>query len=270
MSILKLHLQALKKQNLVPDLWEVIFVFKAEQNSKFFLDSQSLIKRFFPKAQILSLSLNTPIYQMRNLGFSCASSPLLYFLDEDVILERVEHLQNVMTLHEKHPSIHVIGGSYLSHPESSFFGHCYNWLVRIWMKKYQMSRNQDFVPAGNLSVKLDKKFSALFFSPNSSGFGSEEIFFLKKLHEEGFSSLWIKDIDAFHLAKHSFLDFIKRAWLQGKNLSLKKWFSYKNFKIFFSQKGSFLLKTSALFYLLFVRLSALNSKLKNIFLQKLI
>ena len=256
LDILRIHLQALKKQSLATGLWELFFIFRG--NFKENMDCRRLIKEFFPSSKILFLAQDQAIYKMRNLIFNSCNSPLIYFLDEDVILEKATHLQSVLELHKSRPELTVIGGAYLNHLDSSFFGQTYNWLVRLWMKRHQSSSHQDFVPAGNLSIKTNKSFSARFYSPHS--FGAEEVYFLKSLHQEGFSSCWMKDLDTLHLSQHRFKDFIKRAWLQGKSLPKRDWFSKKNFYMFFSEPAPYLLKLTALLYLLLVRLSSMISK----------
>lgn len=263
-SILELQLQALKKQSLNPSLWGLVFIFKANTNSfleKTFLESKKQIQKFFPSAQTLVLPSSQKVYEMRNLVFKEIQSPIIYFLDEDVILDKSNHLEATLKLHSAYPSVTAIGGSYLDHPVSSFFGQIYNWIVRLWMKKHQSSSKQDLLPAGNFSIKTDPKLSARFYSPNPSGFGAEELFFFQSLHKEGFLSSWIPDLDAKHLASHNFKDFVKRAWLQGQALPEKDWFSKRNFKVFLQEPAPFLYKCFALFYLFLVRLSAIQKKL---------
>ena len=253
--VLKLQLQALKKQSLSPDFWEVAFIFRTEPH----FEIKKQIQQVFPTAVILVSPLHQTVSEIRNLAFKELQSPIIYFLDEDVILDKSKHLETVLSLHSKHSSLTAIGGAYLDHPSSSFFGKIYNWIVRIWMIKHYSSSQQDFLPAGNFSIKSHPKFSARFYSPNVSGFGAEELFFFKSLHEEGLLSSWMTELDTNHLARHSFKDFVQRAWLQGRALARKDRFSRRNVKIFIKEPAPLLYKVFALFYLFLVRLSSYKS-----------
>ena len=277
-SILEIQLQALKKQSLSKDLWEPVFLFRAnlenhpQSGSKAgvslntsvskeaFLKHKKQIQKFFPQAKILILKLNHTVYELRNLVFKEIKSPLIYFLDEDVILDKNNHLETVLNLHDLNPSLTAIGGAYLDHPESSFFGKIYNWIVRIWMKKHQSSARQDLLPAGNFSIKNHPGLKVRFYSPNPSGFGAEELFFFKSLHKEGFLSSWMTQLDAKHLAQHRFKDFIQRAWLQGQSLPAKDWFSKRNSQVFLQEPAPLAHKGMALLYLLLARLSAVQRR----------
>lgn len=199
---------------------------------------------------------------MRNLVFKEIKSSIIYFLDEDVILDK-NHLETALKLHSLHPAVTALGGAYLDHPSSSFFGQVYNWIVRVWMRKHQSSSQQDLLPAGNFSIKNPSKFSARFYSPNPSGFGAEELFFFKSLHEEGFLSSWIPDLSAKHLAQHSFKSFVKRAWLQGQAHPVKKGSLKRDVKVFSQEPAPLLHKVFALFYLFLVRLSVIQRKLRK-------
>lgn len=281
-SILEAQLEALKKQSLSPKLWEPVFIFRVQEASfpeerqkknrdksslleKAFLENKKQIQKFFPFAKILALPSSQKVYEMRNLAFNKIQSPIIYFLDEDVILDKSDHLEAALKLHSLNSSLTAIGGVYLDHPQSSFFGKIYNWIVRLWVKKHQSGGRRDFLPAGNFSIKNNKKFSARFYSSNPSGFGSEELVFFKSLHKEGFLSAWMTQLDTKHLAQHSFKDFLKRAWLQGRSLAPKDWFAGKNLQVFVKEPAPLLYKFLALVYLFLVRISAIW---KSVFLKK--
>ena len=257
-SILKLHLEALKKQNLSLKLWFPVFLFwektLIENQAELFL----WIQRYFPDSPFLFLPKDKACYELRNLAFECLSSSLLYFLDEDVLLKDPDHLARLVKYHEENPEWTAIGGSYLSLPACSFWGKTYNWLVQFWMICHQ-SPGKDFFPAGNLSVKNQGLFDR-FYSP--VGFGGEEIFFLKSIHKKDGNSVWVKELDAYHIAQHRFKDWLSRAWMHGKSLSLsgfnsQKLFSKASILKFFKQSGTFKIKGFALFYLLLTRLSCI-------------
>ena len=254
LKLLNLHLRALKRQSLSPELWIPVFLFWGKTPRESYQKALALIQKYFPSAPVLLLSKESACCNLRNLAFE-SLSPLLYFLDEDVLLKRSEHLTRLLDWHERHPDWTAIGGSYISSKASSFWGEIYNWLVRFWMTYHQSFQKRDFLPAGNLSVKR-KGLSDRFYSP--AGFGGEEIFFLKSLHKKGLFSVWIRELDAHHIAQHRLKDWISRAWMHGKSLSAsQKLFSRAMAGKFFKQSGSFQIKLCALFYLLLTRLSCI-------------
>ena len=245
-TILLHQLKFLKKQNLDSHLWQAVFLFK----ESVLKSSLSLVRQYFPRAKIFFLEEGKPLYEMRNLAFEHLESPYLYFIDEDVMLEKTDHLSSVIALHQRYPETTVLGGSYFNHPKSTFWGNCYNWIVRLWVKAHKTEKGQDLFPAGNLSLKNNKNFKARFYSPY--GFGAEEIYFLKALHREGFKSHVHSALEALHWAEHSFKDFVQRAWLHGRNLPK---LSAGSKSLFFKEPAGFFIKTSALLYLLLVRFS---------------
>ncbi len=253
-EIFKKNLQALARQSLNPSIWQALFIFQEELKHS---PSISLIKNRFPNAEILFLPSKSPIYEMRNLGLKRAHSPVIYFIDEDVILKDEEALSRVLKSHKKRPQAIAIGAGYLDHSESSFWACSYNYVVRVWMKAWP-----EFMPAGNLSVKTDKAFKALFKSPHPLGFGGEEIHFLKSLMAEGHKSLQDDSLSAYHLARHSFFKFISRAWLHGASLAFEGKPRFAP-RLFIKCQGKALIKIFAVFYLLLVRGSFFLNKLKK-------
>ena len=254
-EILIKNLEALSRQNLDPKLWEPVFLFKEEQK-----DCLNLIGSYFPFSPVLFLPKGKPSYEMRNLALEAlpsgpAQKSLIYFIDEDVILSDKEHLSRLIALHQKNPSVTALGGVYLNHPDSSFWGRSYNWITWLWAKN-----QKGFMPAGNLSVKMKKAFRARFYSPRFFGWGGEEAYFLKSLQQEGHKTGLEYQLNAEHLASHSLKDFIKRAWVHGASLAFEK--RDKNSKsLFFKEPAPFLIKLSAFFYLVLVRLSRLFYKI---------
>ena len=243
-TVLKKNLQALSKQKLNQNLWEPLFLFQERFKQSACL---SLIKDQFPSSKVLFLPRDKALYEMRNLVFEINSCPYIYFIDEDVILEDVDHLTRLIKLHKENSEFTVIGGSYLDHSECTFFGRSYNFMTRLWLR-----RNKDFVPAGNLSIKTHRHFQARFFSPNSFGFGGEEVSFLQFLHSEGHKSIWKKELDTKHLALHDFKSFIYRAWIHGASLSFQKKKSSSSPWVFLKEPAPFFVKIASFFYLLLV------------------
>ena len=252
--ILEKNLKALSRQNLNHKLWKPVFVFKEKDEIPL-----SLIKKYISFYEIMILPKNKPLYEMRNMALQTLKSPYIYFIDEDVILENPQHLSRLLEFHKKFSKKTVIGGSYLDHSDCSFFGRSYNFTARLWTKHYK-----NMLPAGNLSVKTNRKFKARFYSPAPQGFGGEELYFLSSLYSEGHSCLWDKSLSAPHLAVHSFEVFLQRAWIHGISRALRVESKSLSLKLFLKEPAPFLIKSTALFYLLLVRLSCFLFQLKNL------
>ena len=89
-SVLKKNIKALSLQDLSREALEIpVFLLREKQKHS---DCMFLIHEYFPLAQILFLSKNQPIYEMKNLVFQKDTHPYIYFIDEDVILEEPGHL----------------------------------------------------------------------------------------------------------------------------------------------------------------------------------
>ena len=204
---------------------------------------------------------SSPLYEMRNLGMRQASAPLIYFIDEDVILQKPDHLSLLIEWHKKFPQYTAIGGGYLDSPNSSFWGKVYNQTTRLWVKN-----RPGVAPAGNLSVKRVKAFRARFVSRAPMGFGGEEIGFLKGLEEEGLKSLYLSEMDTEHCATHSLKSFIQRAWAHGISLAFEKRRKSRpvsSLLLFLKMKAPMAIKAGVLVYLFIVRLSALIYRFKS-------
>ena len=248
LEILKKNLLALKEQSLSLGLWDPVFWFR-EPNPL----AVNLILDHFAKARVMASAPLKPFYESRNQALHCFETPYLYCIDEDVILENTEHLSRLLALHKSFPQAAVLGGAYLNHRDCSFWGLCYNWIVRLWMKNHA-----GFVPAGNLSIKTHQKFKARFYSPARDGFGGEEISFLKSLQKEGFKPLYQASLDAPHLCRHNMKTFFKRALRHSFAGNMKT--APSSVRLFLKEPGPFFVKLSALCYLALARVGALATR----------
>ncbi len=253
-DILTENLQALDQQDLNKNLWNLVFIMFENQFKKI-LSIDKL--KLFPHYEYLILSQKKPIYELRNKALENIKSPILYFIDEDTILNHKNQLSQIVKLHNTYPNTTVIGGSYTNHPNCSLWGRSYNWIASLWMTVHPY-----YLPAGNLSLK-NKKFKSRFYSPQPEGFGGEEVYFLEQLKKENLKILQIKDIDIFHLAKHSMKEFYSRVFCHAYSLAFQKnrKSHWQLFKLFFNQRGTFLIKTISLSYLLGVKLLSFYYKL---------
>ncbi|MCY4512468.1 MAG: glycosyltransferase [Bdellovibrionales bacterium] len=249
-DLLEQNLKALSRQTLSKNLWNIALLFR--ETSPTFLNK--LLNDLELSAQIFIQPKNQPIHELRNQAFQKINSPLLFFIDEDVILNNTDHLRTLVHLHEQHPKWTVLGGGYVSSTECSFWGRTYNWISRIWM-----GENPGFMPAGNLSVKTQQlKPSCRFKSPLKKGFGGEEIYFFNQIKSLDLYSVQKTELDALHLARHSFREFLSRAVLHGQSRAFQKSRRsfYKSLLYFIKQPESFSVKTAGGLYMLFVRVTS--------------
>lgn len=247
-SILNESLIALEKQELDKKKWKVILLVN---DNKQLLSVEQAIKSISFSVEVLSCFYKNSLQGLRNKMLDQIKTPLLFFIDEDVILQNKNHLENLIRFHIGRSEMSALGGGYLSGKGCSFWGQTYNWISRLWMLE-----NPGFSPAGNLSVKTNfLNLKCRFKSPLDKGFGGEEIYFFKKMRQFGEKYLWEKELDAFHKARHTFKSFLKRAFAHGKSQAFfpPKNNFYKSMIRFIRQPGSFSIKTTALFYLLVVR-----------------
>ena len=252
-GLLKKNLKALDRQTLDKNLWSLVLLSQPASFSlkDFSLSPELTVKTFIPHRQL-------PVDELRNLAFQKIKSPILFFIDEDVILENTNHLKTLVQLHKQESEGTVLGGGYLSSPECSFYGRVYNWISRVWMLE-----NPGFVPAGNLSVKTSRlDFSCRFKSPLRQGFGGEEVYFLNQIRRLGLRSLQKAELDASHTARHTLKEFLGRAVLHGQSRAFQESSVsfFKSVACFMRCPASFPVKIVGFFYLCLVRLTALLYK----------
>ena len=243
-ELLEQNLKALSRQNLDKSLWEMALFFRGEK-APFFV--KKLLSDLELTAKIFIQARSYPIHDLRNQAFQQITSPVLFFIDEDVILKNPDHLGALVRLHKQHPETTVLGGGYLSPAECSFWGRAYNWVSRLWMEV-----NPGVLPAGNLSVKTRHLEPACRFkSLLKGGFGGEEIYFLNQIKLLGRQSLRKTELDAPHLARHTFARFLSRAILHGRNRAFQssKGSFRKSVFCFIKQPESFSVKIVGGFYL---------------------
>ena len=260
LSLLKANVAALSQQTLDKDQWKTVFLV-TEKKQLPLIDA--ILKSSDLKTRYLTCFYKDSLQTLRNQALDSIKTPLIFFIDEDVILENPEHLKILVRLHKQHPEKTVLGGGYLSTKRGSFFGHSYNWISRLWMLE-----NPGFAPAGNLSVKTTLlNVKCRFKSPLPYGFGGEEVHFLQQLQSTGGKFLWKKELDAPHWACHTLKDFLKRALVHGQSRSFQRSRRsfYKSIVQFIKQPGPLRVKIPALFYLFFVRLISAIYKLKRKF-----
>ena len=242
------NLKALSQQTLDKNLWDIALLFREDPPPVLnrLLDTLGL------SAHIFTQERSHPIHELRNQALQKITSPLLFFIDEDVILNNTSHLQTLVNLHQQHPEWTVLGGGYISSAECSFWGKAYNWIALLWMLK-----NPGFLPAGNLSVKTKHlEPSCEFKSPLKGGFGGEEVYFLNQIKDLGLQSIRKMELDTLHLARHTLRDFLSRALLHGQSRALQNSKSslYKSLLYFIRQPESFSVKAIGVCYLIIVQI----------------
>ena len=69
-----------------------------------------LLKLFSLRAKLLTDFHKNSLQELRNQALNSIKTPLIFFIDEDVILENPEHLKILVYLHKRHEKETVLGG----------------------------------------------------------------------------------------------------------------------------------------------------------------
>ena len=176
-----------------PDIQKIIFSFKASLN-------------------ISNISTDcSGISPARQLALKYNTSDILYFVDDDCELPSKNHLEKLITLHQKHSQKQIIGGGY-SQLKGSLPDKIYNTVVKLWiLKNYPHS---PMLPGGNISFKKSIsphiKYSEQFIS------SGEDTALNILLHQKGFQFYYDKNIDVFHFSNLKINALIKKLFMQGR------------------------------------------------------
>ena len=150
----------------------------------------------------------------RNKALNISQADIIYFIDDDCLLPTTNHIEKLVTLHKKHPSVAAIGGGYVSPEGSPLIGQCYNSLVNRWIQWNRYPKRKA-LPGGNVSYKKNKIYP-LKFNPKIR-FGGDESEFHLQLQAHGHHLLYFKQLDVLHSVDSTMGQMLKKALLQGFN-----------------------------------------------------
>ena len=187
------------------------------------------------------------VNKARNMGIRFARGDILYFLDDDCLLENKKHLSWLVSEHKIKSDI-GIGGAYKTRGQSHGLKKFYQENTEQWIRDSifkeqtgsfeqdleKQSRNfeedskkqkgQIVEPSekqteqllgGNSSYKREVFDKGFYFDP-SIIFGGSEKGFNQSLREQGWTLLFMDKLSVTHNLKLDLTDFIKKSFKQGQ------------------------------------------------------
>lgn len=170
-------------------------------------------------------SLNLNRGEARNTLIKLSSGKILYFLDDDVLVDK-----DVFTLISKklreNSDISIIGGPNLNMPGSSLFQECQGFALAsffgtLWISQRYKKSGQDRIvdESGlilcNLAVKKEifdqtnMRFPENFIS-------AEENLLLTRLSRLGYKAMYVPELEVFHERRVTWRDFFRQILTYGK------------------------------------------------------
>ena len=205
----------------------------------------------------------------RNIGIGKINSEYIYFLDDDVFLDRnnIEILNKKIT---KYPFIGVIGGPNLTPSLSLRFQKLTGYLLSSFFMSYKM--NARYFQKGkdrlsddtelilcNLAIKKDlfTKYNLKF---NKLLHYNEENLLLEQLKNHGVEMLYTPDLVVYHHRRKDLKSFFKQVYNSGKGRGIMSIILPSSIKIFF------LFPTLFIIYIILTCFGKMTLILLNIYL----
>ena len=153
------------------------------------------------------------VNKARNMGIRFARGDILYFLDDDCLLDNKDQLSNLMLEHKKE-SI-GIGGGYKTLEGSEGLEKFYQDNTDQWIKHSAFSKNQsEQLVGGNSSYKREV-FDRGFYFDSSIVFGGSEEGFNRSLRAQGWNLLFVDKLSVLHKVKLNWFSFVRKSFKQG-------------------------------------------------------
>lgn len=185
--------------------YEIIVIVGKNAGNVDFIFPKGVRVHYFPSAA------GSPA--LRNLGAHVARGEILYFLDDDCILNSETFLNKFLSALPETENIWC--GGYISHAKSSWAGEIYNCICQFWLKsRLNISVSSVFL-GGNFAIrKATWSKNRIQFAENLQS-GGEELLLAHRLRSLNLSIVYKKHLDVKHLSRHSTLSCLGRAWTHG-------------------------------------------------------
>ena len=162
--------------------------------------------------------LRSGVNASRNMGIARSQGEIIAFFDDDVELIDKSHLQKLCKIHEAHPEVSAVGGSYIAKTTATEMERAYVDIADAWLTARESVHGVEpsrRLLGGNVSYKRSflKDFGESF--DEDIRFGSSETEFHARLLAKGASFL-IADIPVIHNVSLDLPNFLRKAFLQGK------------------------------------------------------
>lgn len=212
-SSLKTCLESIALQNLNGYKLEVLVCFNGAKLPDWLSEYLRQLSTF--SCRLVHAPQNS-IVSARNMGIQQSHGAIIYLIDDDCYLPHSDFLLQLFYFHEQSREVTVLGGSFDSCSESSFWGRCYNLMTHMWVEVHVgVDGDTVCLPGGNISIKSSLLPRLVLFS-QARPCGGEESWFLGQVVEQGGQVRYHSGLSVRHCSKHGLRDFIQRAIQHGK------------------------------------------------------
>lgn len=186
---------------------------------------------FYKKICELVLSLNR-IYRVewiphfgvnraRNLGLQMAQNELVFFLDDDCLVDNSLLLDFHVKAHQE-SDLFAAGGGYAIRPDASFWGRVYQVIQMQWLYSglYQVSSNlTSHLIGGHFSIKKSMCYKLGFKFSEEIVYGGSELEFFLIAHRHHLK-MRLFDWVVLHCPEIDFLILVKKIFKQGRGKAI--------------------------------------------------
>lgn len=200
---------SIKRQDLAEDKYELLVI---SENYLPLVD-KLILEHDFLNFKYLQTGRRGVNYS-RNMGLEHASGEFIYFLDDDCELIRSQQLNLIVDQLTNTPNIDGIGGAYILGPDAGIFEKAYHAVAETWFQQHFLHGvYTDRLFGGNAAYNL-RAIGKLRFDERIR-FGGAEEEFNAQLVRLGHKLLADEKLSVRHNVKVSFIQFFKKAALQG-------------------------------------------------------
>jgi glycosyltransferase involved in cell wall biosynthesis len=151
----------------------------------------------------------------RNRGLAEANGEIVFFIDDDCLLQDRNLLQKHYALHEKNTHVTGFAGSYELHGRGSWWGRVYHRLQNRWLTGGAIPGPEtELFVGGHVSFKKSK-LSGLTFD-DQMAYGATETELNVRLALRGDKVEFHEQLKVSHRLELSAFEFYRRAYFQGR------------------------------------------------------
>lgn len=252
-NLLKRCLESIMKGSL-PEEYELIVVINGYDKDtlqffeKFSSDYQNL--KFFPIQR-------TTKGGARNVAIKHAQGQILYFLDDDVIVDK-DIFKEALRKFNHYPQIEIIGGPNLTPNSSSLFQRCSGYLLSSIFGAAKMRHRYIILPDDRLvddnslilcNLAMRKKVldqEKILF--NERTVGNEENLLLQQLRSKGYKILYSPRLIVYHHRRKTIGGFCEQFFRYGRGRMQMTMLLPRSFPIFVALPSLFLIYLISLLF----------------------